>query len=96
MAGNGYQGQLRAEDQANGYFEANQEIMNLISADCAAAVSYLQRLGIQTPAGTRIKINNKEIEVGKTNIYELNNVEVTSLKFVNNSSTYTVINYIIA
>lgn len=96
MAGNGYQGQLRAEDQTNGYFAANQEIMDLISADCAVAVSFLQRLGIQTPAGTRIKVNNKEIEVGKTNIYELSNVEITSLKFVNNSSAYTVINYIIA
>lgn len=93
---NGYQGQIKASDQPSGYFMAGNEIMDLIREACNDQYNdFIQRIGIEAPEGTQILINNKSIKIGKTNMYEAQNVNITSLTFVQNSDRNVVIDYII-
>lgn len=93
---NGYQGQIKALDQPNGYFTANQNIMLLIQNDCNNQYhGAVQRIGIDTDPDTNIELNGKNIKIGKTGFYEINNVQITSFKFLQNSSKSTIIDYII-
>lgn len=95
MKVNGYQGQIRAADQLQGYFLANQQIYNLIVAEAADQINYISRIGILAPAATRLKINNIIIEVGKSEVYQIDDVKITSIKFIENSSPDVIIDYII-
>lgn len=93
-----YQGQIQ------GPFQANQELMGLIRQQSVKTVSYIKHLGIQTPtdnvvihpsALVELIINGKKttIEVGKTNIYEIGNTEITSIKFLEDKDNNTIIDY---
>lgn len=129
MGVNGYQGQIRAIDQPNGYFAANAEIFTLIQNLASVNVDYIERIGIQVDPITRgittqstetydtrqgsttssiqlpkyttiqvptkVLINNKEIQIGKTGIYEVDNVEITSIKFVENSPKNAIIDFVV-
>ena len=93
---NGYQGQIRAIDQQAGYFLADQEIMDLIALQCNNYYAgFISRLGIQAPEKSVFLINGEAIEMGKTGMYEINNVIINSLLFEENSSSDVVIDYII-
>ena len=55
----------------------------------------LYKLGIQTAEGTIIKINDVFIKVGKTGIYELDNiVDVKTLVFPNGADEDTIIDFV--
>lgn len=55
----------------------------------------LTKLGIQADKGTTFKINNVNIKVGKTGIYELDNVvEVRSLIFTSETNENTIIDFV--
>ena len=55
----------------------------------------LNKLGVQTSEGNIIKINGFNIKVGKTGIYELDNVvAVTSLIFPNGADADTIVDFI--
>lgn len=109
MGLNGYQGQLRAMDQPNGYFPANQELFTLIQNDASSVITIdcIKRIGIQTSPviineqntlvtkNAVVLLNNKEIQIGSTGLYETDEVEITSIKFKYNSSKDTIIDYII-
>lgn len=73
--------------QLIGPFQANQEL-------CKGAI---KQLGIQIKSLTPkyIFINNQEIEINKTNMYELKDVEITSLKFKEDMDNNTIIEYIL-
>lgn len=97
MGNNVYQGQLR------GPFEANTELYDLIVADAASEVLYVSHIGIQSAIENIVYLNDKEIHIGKTGIYEIGNVEITSIKFSNLNSlneevqidNNTIIDYVI-
>lgn len=74
--------------QLIGPFQANKEL-------CTFGV--IKHLGIQIKSLTPIIviINNQEIEIGKTEMYELRDVEITSLKFKQNMDNNTIIEYIL-
>lgn len=73
--------------QLIGPFKANQEL-------CQGVI---QCLGIQinSLSPKYVFINGKEIEIGKTEMYELTNVEITSLKFKQNMDNNTIIEYVL-
>ena len=96
MGINGYQGQIRAADQPNGYFPANQEIFNLIQDLTYINIDYLERIGIQAPPATRLKLNNTVIEIGKTGLYEADDVAITSIQFYENSPKNVVIDFVVS
>ena len=55
----------------------------------------LIKLGIQTQQGTIVKINNIPIQIGKTGIYELDNiVNIKSLIFPNGADSSTIIDFV--
>ena len=55
----------------------------------------LYKLGIQTDQGTQVKINNIIIKIGKTGIYELDNiVQIKSLIFPNGAPENTIIDFV--
>lgn len=55
----------------------------------------LTKLGVQTEEGTIVAINGFNIKVGKTGIYELDNVvAVTSLVFPNGASADTIVDFV--
>lgn len=74
--------------QLIGPFQANKELCNF---------GAIKHLGIQIKSLIPIIviINNKEIEIGKTEMYELTDVEITSLKFKQNMDNNTIIEYIL-
>ncbi len=57
-----------------GPFAANEEIIKDIG---------ITRLAISGKTGEFIKLNDKRIELGKTGMFEVDEVQVTSLKFEN-------------
>lgn len=55
----------------------------------------LYKLGIQTAEGTIIEVNDVPIKVGKTGIYELDNiVDVKKLVFPNGADNSTIIDFV--
>lgn len=55
----------------------------------------LSKMGIQTSPGTVIKVNDVEIKIGKTGIYELDEVvNIKSLVFPNGADADTIIDFI--
>lgn len=84
-----YTGQLK------GPFTAGDELFVKIQEDAAIPVSFVKHLGIQADEGSIININNKNIEIGKTGIYEIGNTEIKSLIFVQDMPENTIIDYTI-
>ena len=55
----------------------------------------LTKLGIQAAVGTIVKVNNVEIKIGKTGIYELDEVvNVKSLSFPNGADENTIVDFV--
>jgi len=85
--------------QVSGPFTANVDLLD----DYQAIGSFtpettrpiLTKLGIQTEEGTIVQINSISIKIGKTGIYELDNiVDVKSLIFPNGASADTIIDFV--
>ena len=56
---------------------------------------FLIKLGIQAAPGTIIKVNGVEIKIGKTGIYELDNVvNIKSLSFPNGADENTIVDFV--
>ena len=94
MGVNGYQGQIRAIDQLQRCFKANTQLMTLINANNVSTKN-IKRLGIISTPGTQVQLNDQVIEIGKTRIYEVDNIEISSIKFLQDSSEGTYIDYLI-
>ena len=77
----------------HGPFRANEEILTKIQEQCVYPINYLSKIGFVYTGNlvfgdfnTKIFIiinndNNNPIQIGKTRILELEDVQVTSLKF---------------
>ena len=74
--------------QLIGPFNADQEL-------CTFGI--IKHIGIQIKSlqPKSIFINNQEIEIDKTDMYELRDVEITSLKFKEDMDNNTIIEYIL-
>ena len=88
---NGYMGQLK------GPFQADEELFTRIQNASSEKIAAVQLLGIQTVTEdlVMIEINGKEIEIGKTGMYEVRNTEITSIKFKTNVDENTLVDYVI-
>ena len=88
---NGYMGQLK------GPFHADEELFTKIQNTSSEKIAAVQHLGIQTVTEdlVMIEINGKEIEIGKTGMYEVRNTEITSIKFKTNVDENTLVDYVI-
>ena len=54
------------------------------------------KLGIQAPPGSKWEINKKEILIGRTGMYELDDdIVVTSLKYISGDFKNIIIDYLV-
>ena len=92
---NGYQGQIRALDQNGHTFPANQNIKSLIQQESVGSVEYIKKISITAPEGTKMKLNENQIRIGKTGIYEAEDLQITSFVFLDNTSSDVIIDFIV-
>ncbi len=94
---NGNQGQICAKDQQGAKFNADQQLYDLIEAvvNPRYGITSLSRIGIQAPIATHVLINDIDFEIGKTGILEARGLEVTSIKFVEDTDDSVIIDFII-
>lgn len=79
--------------QLLGPFSPGEEIINLISADTKTKNV---KLGIQTTIDTIVLINGESIQIGRTGIYELDEImNISSIIFPNGAPENTIIDYVV-
>lgn len=85
--------------QVTGPFEAGQDLL----ADDGAIGMFtpekerpiLYKIGIQTTQGTIVNINGTSIKIGKTGIYEIEDIiKITDLNFPNGADEDTIIDFV--
>lgn len=92
---NGYQGQIRALDQNGHTFPANQNIKSLIQQESVGLVEYIKKISITAPEGTKMMLNENQIRIGKTGIYEAEDLQITYFAFLDNTSSDVIIDFIV-
>lgn len=92
---NGYQSQIASINQENKKFEKDINLFNIIAEEFEEGKNYtVRRIGIQTAPGTKIYLNSIPIIIGKTGIYEVDDVEITSI-ILEEDNDDIIIDYII-
>ena len=93
---NGYQGQITSIIQPES-FVVNENIFDkIIEKEAEDGKNYvIQRLGIQALPGTVVKLNSISVKIGKTGIYEIDDVEITSIKLQQALEKDMTIDYIL-
>lgn len=80
-----------------GPFTANEEIFTKIQEHCEYPIKYINKIGITytgiNPSEIFIILNNIQFQIGKTKMLELQDVEITSIKFKNNTNDKIYIDY---
>ena len=83
--------------QTQGPFAQNEEIFTKIQSQCLNQINYISKLGIHFVGDFNlkyiIKINNIQFQLGKTNMLELEDVKVTSIKFSQDMDEKIYIDY---
>ena len=84
-----------------GPFAADEQIITKIQEQCLYPIKYISKIGIiytgnlnsiQYPRFS-VKINDIQFQIGKTKILELEDVRITSIKFIENINDKVYINY---
>lgn len=84
-----------------GPFAANEEIFTKIQEQCLYPIKYISKIGIiytgnlnsiQYPRFS-VKINDIQFQIGKTKMLELEDVQITSIKFTENINDKVYIDY---
>lgn len=85
--------------QVFGPFEVNKDLLDddgpigILTPEKERPVLY--KLGIQAQEGTLVNINNTAIKIGKTGIYELDDVlKITSIIFPQATSATTIVDFV--
>lgn len=93
MIQNGHIGQVIGPFEAGADLLADDGPIGVLTPEKERPVIY--KLGIQTDVGTIVQINDKQIKIGKTGIYELDQiVKITNIIFPNGASQDTLIDFI--
>lgn len=85
--------------QVVGPFNANEDLLEsnapIGSFTPEITKPILYKLGIQAEEGTIVEINNASVKIGKTGIYELDNVvDVKKLVFPNGADDSVIIDFV--
>lgn len=85
--------------QVTGPFSAGVDLLNdnapigMFTPETTKPILY--KLGIQAEEGTIVEINGVSVKIGKTGIYELDNVvDVKTLIFPNGADADTIIDFV--
>ena len=90
---NGRLGQVKGPFAAGIDLLSNQGAIGQFTPETTKPILY--KLGIQAEAGTIVNINNVSVTIGKTGIYELDNiVDIRSLEFPNGGTADIIIDFV--
>lgn len=79
--------------QIRGPFKANVDIIPVLLEGTQSR--YIQHLGIQARCETQCYINHKLIEIGKTDMLEYNNVQISSFYFTKDQPETTIVDVVL-
>lgn len=79
--------------QIRGPFAANEDIITTVKS-ANPNFQYATRVGIQAKPTHLININGQKFEIGKTEILELSEVQITSLFFLQNELESTIVDLV--
>ena len=79
--------------QITGPFVFDQDIIPILKKQYD--FSKIVKLGIQTRLGRKCRINGEEIEIGKTGIYEISDVDIDSIVFLQDETELTIVDCIV-
>ena len=98
-ATNGFFGNIQ------GPFAADEELFTKIQLDCKDTIDYISKLGIHYVGDSNlditgiyqnqlfVRINGIEFQIGKTRMLQLEDVQITSIQFVNDTNDRVYIDY---
>lgn len=93
MIQNGHVAQVLGPFDANTDLLADDGPIGQLTPEADRPVIY--KLGIQAQVGTRVQVNDNIIKIGKTGMYELDQlVKITYLSFPDGASENTIIDFI--
>ena len=93
---NGYQGQIAAINQQDKVFHANQNLFDIIAEEFETGKNYIiKRLGIQALPNTNLILNSIPVTIGKTGIYEVDDVRINQILLTTDSNSDMIIDYVI-
>ena len=92
---NGFFGQI------SGPFSANEQVITKIQEQCLYPIKYISKIGITYTGNSSflessnfsIIINNIQFQLGKTKMLELEDVQITSIKFKEDINDKIYIDY---
>lgn len=88
-------GNNKCTGQLIGPFQEQEELIGKIKVAAATNdIKNFKHLGIQCHSGSIVILNNNEIEIGMTGKYEVEKINVLSLKFLNKENN-AIIDYVI-
>ena len=80
--------------QIRGPFQKDEELIDRIKMESPDFKS-IERIGICTKVRNYVKLNDEVFEVGKTGILQFKNVEIISIKFMQEESESTVVDCVL-
>ena len=93
MIQNGHIGQVQGPFQANKDLLDDDGPIGVLTPEKERPVLF--KLGIQASQGDLVKINDTTIKIGKTGIYELDEVvKITSVIFLQDVSADTIVDFV--
>lgn len=80
--------------QIKGPFHAGEELVTKIRDNEKAPLQRIFKIGISCSTRDILLINNNEFEIGKTAIFELDDIELSTLSFQNEKDGATFVTYL--
>lgn len=80
--------------QLHGPFEKNEELIDRIKENYPG-FQYIKKIGIQSKMNNVCSLNGQDFEIGKTEILEFNEVNITSIYFKQDEPETTLIDCIL-
>lgn len=79
--------------QIRGPFTAGEDIFAKIKVKMGGTSNYLSTLGIQAFCGKLVNINGNQFEIGPAEMLDFEDINVTSLSFVDDVGEDTIIDF---
>lgn len=80
--------------QLQGPFKNGEELVPIIKNN-NTDINSIERVGIQTREGNKCRINGVLFNIGKTGLLEFDEVDITSLVFLQNESSSTLVDCVL-
>lgn len=80
--------------QLTGPFEIRQDLIPIIRKQCSD-FHFVTRLGISAVDGDMVSINGEVFEIGKTGMFEVKNINISSIYFLKDMPETTIVDCVL-